>query len=104
VLVAGKKMYVCAATTSTACWATNREARFSGERYIGEGRLRLQEIVGSCCCMYNTRVRRAKCLLSKMIINHKSTCTNEGILPKSNPGRAVKPAARQPAERGQTVS
>ena len=41
---------------------------FGRKVYWGRGRLRLQEVVGSCC-MYNTRVRRAKCLLSKITIS-----------------------------------
>ena len=36
--------------------------------------------------------------------HRKSTHKKGGILPKSSPVRAVKPAARQPVERGQTVS
>jgi hypothetical protein len=35
------------------------------EKGIFEGRLRLQEVVGSCC-MYNTQVRSAMCLLSEI--------------------------------------
>jgi hypothetical protein len=80
-------------------------SRRSGERYIGEGRLRLQEVVGSCC-VYNTLgAACGKCSLSRIIFKYESMHGQRGrTVPKSSPGRAVKPAARQPAERGQIVS
>ena len=81
---------------------TNRGVGLEEKGILGR-RLGLQE-VGSCS-MYNARVRSAMCLLSKnRLISRRSTNGKGEILPKSSPGHAVKPAARQPVERGQTVS
>jgi len=57
-------------------------SRFSGERYIGEA----VEATGSRV-MLHVQYASAQC----------------DVFTKSSPGRAVKPAARQPVERGQTV-
>jgi len=56
--------------------------RFSGERYIREA---IEATRGSWVVLYvQYAVRR-------------------GVVTKNSPGRAVKPAARQPGERGQIV-
>ena len=76
-------------------------SRFRGERYIGEA-------VGATGggVMQYVQCARAQCDVFTVVflISRRSTNGEGENLPKSSPGHAVKPGARQPVERGQTVS
>jgi hypothetical protein len=78
-------------------------SKFTGERYIrgaveatgGSGVMLYVQYAGAQCDEFTVKNK----LISRRSMNPKGENS-----PKSSPGHAVKPAARQPVERGQIVS